>query len=340
METLDINVLDDIGYYGVTLKDVMSEYSREKETKGKAKKVRVSVNSYGGEVLEGLAIYNFIKGREEDTETNIVGYAISAGSFIALASNKVKMSDKGYFMIHNPWGATYGGADDMEGMALLLRSMTDEIAKIYVNKTGKSIEDIKSMMDAETWLSAEEALSHGFVDELTSGSEVMNYAKVDLTKFKNVPEKVRNIVNKNSEKMDAKKFAEHKVDVLNEVSTKIDDIKNTVTTMVEDKLKEIDPEKLTNTVKDSITSMKDEILTELKASLKDVVADQTKDQIDELKTSVDSMDQKIKDAETRVADIVAKIPGAPDPDDPNTKTPAENAFVRGAVAKVSNKSKY
>lgn len=182
-QSLQIEILDNIGGWGYSFKDL---YGTAKGFKGD--NIRVVVNSFGGSVLEGLLIYNYLKGHKARVETHIPGYAMSMGTVIAAAGDHVTMARNGYFMIHNPWGVGVGDHKDMTDMSNLLLTMTNDLASIYVAKTGMPKEKILDMMAAETWLTAEEALEYGFINEITEGARFK--ASVDpqiFAQFNNVP---------------------------------------------------------------------------------------------------------------------------------------------------------
>jgi ATP-dependent protease ClpP protease subunit len=159
-------------------------------TKGlKAGKIRMVINSFGGSVLEGVVIHNFLKGHPAEVEVHIPGYAMSAATIIASAGDKVTMADTGYYMIHNPWTVAIGDQHEMEGSRNLLQMFADDMAAIYSRRTGKSVDEIKQMMDAETWLTAQEALAQGFVDELTEGAKFeASLPQEVIASYTNVPQ--------------------------------------------------------------------------------------------------------------------------------------------------------
>jgi hypothetical protein len=150
--------------------------------------VRVVINSYGGDLLEGLLIYNYLKGLNSEVEVHIPAYAMSAATIIAAAGDHVTMSDKGYYMIHNPWTVEIGDQHAMQGTADLLRTFASDMAAIYAQRTGLDQAVIQDMMDAETWLTAEQALQMGFVDELTPGARFEASMPANIAAlFANVP---------------------------------------------------------------------------------------------------------------------------------------------------------
>ena len=189
MDTLQINIMDEIGGLGFTFQDMLAQ------AKGfKGKKIRVPVNSYGGSVLDALAIYNFLKGHSAEVETHIPAFAMSAGTIIAAAGDRVTMAENGFYMIHNPWSFAMGDAAELEHLADVLDKMKTEMVDIYHNKTKRKMgkKEIARMMDDETWMTAREALDMGFVDELTQGAKIE--ASINPQAFRNyfnLPETVK-----------------------------------------------------------------------------------------------------------------------------------------------------
>lgn len=130
--------------------------------------LNVRIHSEGGSVFDGAAIYNALKRFDGRVIVDIDGMALSIASYIALAGDTVRAADNSRYMIHNPWVVGAGESSNLRRMADLLDSMKNDLSKAYQAKTGRSSEDIGAMMDAETWMSAEEAREFGFVDEITN----------------------------------------------------------------------------------------------------------------------------------------------------------------------------
>lgn len=148
--------------------------------------VVIPINSYGGSVMEGIAIHNVIKGSKAKTEAHIVGYAASMGTIISASADVVVMPENGYYMIHDASALTYGGTIEHESTASLLEKINDDMAGIYSEKTGISKEDVRAMMSKTTWLTAKDAKEMGFVDRLSEGSEI--HASAQMLDYANVPE--------------------------------------------------------------------------------------------------------------------------------------------------------
>ena len=196
-ETADIYIFDEIGTYGVTAQEFISEIKDLKDMP-----INIRINSLGGDVFDGMAMYNVIKRREAKTTVYIEGIAASIATIIALGADEVIMAENSLFMIHNAWGGTSGEAKDMRKTAETLDKITSELTDIYVKKTGLSYDALAEMMDEESWLNAQEAFDLGFIDTISDSIKVA--AKYDVSKFKNITqEEIKNklSININNKKM-------------------------------------------------------------------------------------------------------------------------------------------
>jgi len=127
----------------------------------------VEINSPGGNVWDGLAIYNMLRGRQAPVTTRVVGIAASIASIIALAGDSIEMADASLFMIHDPSGMVAGTSEDMRKMANALDQHAEILAGIYTKRTGKTSAQIRAAMTAETWFTAQEAIQFGLADKTT-----------------------------------------------------------------------------------------------------------------------------------------------------------------------------
>jgi len=157
-----IYIFNYIGAYGTSpqdIADVITAYKAEG-----IEEFIVYIHSPGGSIFDGLAIYNLLK--EENVEIRIIGYAASMASVIALAGETVRMSQVAHLMIHNPRGEAYGDSEEMKRTGKLLDQLADTMVGIYHRKTKIPKPDILKMMDETTWLTADQALEQGFIDEI------------------------------------------------------------------------------------------------------------------------------------------------------------------------------
>jgi len=169
--------------------------SFQKELSGiTASQIDLHINSPGGEVFDGITIYNLIKQHPANVTTYIDGLAASIASVIALAGDRVVMAENALFMVHNPFGMVMGTASEMRSMADVLDKVSGSIIGTYTGKSGKTDEEIKSLLDAETWMNADEAMAAGFVDEIAGKMDMAACAKfapvMEKLKFKNVPQDI------------------------------------------------------------------------------------------------------------------------------------------------------
>jgi ATP-dependent Clp endopeptidase proteolytic subunit ClpP len=193
----DVYIFDEIGTYGITAQEFITDIKDLKDTP-----INLRINSLGGDVFDGMAMYNVIKRREAKTTVYIEGIAASIATIISLGADEVVMAENSLFMIHNAWGGTMGEAKDMRKTADTLEKITGELTDIYRKKTGLSYDALAEMMDEETWLNANEALEMGFIDTISDSIKVA--AKYDVSKFKNITqEEIQNklSININNKKM-------------------------------------------------------------------------------------------------------------------------------------------
>lgn len=127
----------------------------------------VRINSYGGEVSQGLAIYNLLKDYEGEVTTICDGFACSCASIIFMAGAKRIMPKASLLMIHNAWTTAQGNSDELRKIAEDLEKITQPSIEIYKATTGLTEEVVKQMMDDETWITADEGLELGFATEVT-----------------------------------------------------------------------------------------------------------------------------------------------------------------------------
>ena len=133
--------------------------------------IEVYINSGGGDVFAGSEIFTALKEYKGNVTVKVVGLAASAASVIAMAGDKVLMSPTAQLMIHNVSTTAGGDYRTFEHTAEILKSANQSIANAYKTRTGKSDEELKSLMDVETWFNAQSAIEHGFADEMMFENE-------------------------------------------------------------------------------------------------------------------------------------------------------------------------
>lgn len=126
--------------------------------------VTVNINSPGGDVFEGLAIYNLLREHKAKVTVNILGLAASAASFIAMAGDEIRIAKAGYFMIHNGWVTVAGNRNELREIATFLEQFDNTIASIYADRTAIKQDEVQKIMDDETWLNGSQSIEQGFAD--------------------------------------------------------------------------------------------------------------------------------------------------------------------------------
>ncbi|WP_313349796.1 head maturation protease, ClpP-related [Paracoccus sp. (in: a-proteobacteria)] len=126
--------------------------------------VAVSINSPGGDMFEGLAIYNLLREHPAEVTVRVMGMAASAASIIAMAGDRLEMGLGSFLMIHNSWGGVIGNQHDMREAAETFAEFDAAMADIYAARTGLKAGDVAKLMNDETWMRAEKAMELGFAD--------------------------------------------------------------------------------------------------------------------------------------------------------------------------------
>ena len=168
----------------------------------KGKDLNIYVNSGGGSVFAGMAIYNMIKRHQGNKTVYIDGLAGSIASVIALAGDKVVIPSNAYMMIHKPWTYTYGNSNELREQANVLDTIEEGIMNVYKDnlKDGVDIEEVRELVNAETWLTGEDALKY-FNIELSETIDVVACASDFYDKYNKVPNTISNkLKNKESSK--------------------------------------------------------------------------------------------------------------------------------------------
>lgn len=159
-----IHLYDEVGAFGAGSKDFLADLG-----KLDGQHIHLRINSPGGSVIEGTAIYNALRRHQGGLTVHIDALAASMASVIAMAGAPVYMADNALMMIHNPWTVSAGDSDQLRREADLLDKLKSTLVNAYKRKSGMEEEEIAQMMDKETWLDAVEAVALGFADAIEEG---------------------------------------------------------------------------------------------------------------------------------------------------------------------------
>lgn len=196
---VDIHIIDFIGDwiddyfgFGVTAKAFVDELAKLPDA---VKTLRVHINSPGGDVFGALNIANALRDQQKSkgrtVETIVDGLAASAASIVMMAGSVIRVSDNALVMIHDPWSCVCGNANEMRKQADALDTIRNTITATYKWHSTLSEDELVALMDAETWMDADEAIANGFATEKVAGLKAA--ASLDrraLAKL-TVPEKYR-----------------------------------------------------------------------------------------------------------------------------------------------------
>jgi ATP-dependent protease ClpP protease subunit len=179
-----IDIFDEIGYFGIDATDFKSELDKISDSK----EVVININSPGGNVFDGVAIYNMIKQLDAEVTVEIVGLCASIASVIAMAGDKVIMRQGSFMMIHKPMTMIFGNSDDLFKQIEVLDKIEDQIINIYKKKTNLSNEALKSMLKAETWLNDVDAMEYDFVDMIDESTAIAAKFQGKMEYINEIPE--------------------------------------------------------------------------------------------------------------------------------------------------------
>ncbi|MCD6706838.1 MAG: Clp protease ClpP [Thiobacillus sp.] len=160
--TAQVAVRGYIGEWGVTDRDFIAAV----EAFGEVDTIEVAINSRGGEVDHALSIFNFLKNHPAKVNMRVDGVAMSAASIILMAGDDIAMPANAILMIHSPSSFALGNAADLRQAADVLDTFESALLETYQARSGKTVDELKTMLDDETFMTAKEALAHGFADRV------------------------------------------------------------------------------------------------------------------------------------------------------------------------------
>ena len=168
------------GEWGVSAKEFAASL---KALPADTTEIHLHINSPGGEVFEGITMMNLLRQHDAKVVAHVDGLAASAASFLAASADEVVMGENSQLMIHDAWGLCVGNAADMRDLAGRLDQISNNIASVYAKKGGGTVDEWRALMLAETWMSAEEAVTAGLADRTDAPAEPVKN-DFDLSVFK------------------------------------------------------------------------------------------------------------------------------------------------------------
>lgn len=188
----EIMLYDDIGAWGISAR----QFARDLAALGDVSQINLRIHSAGGDVMDGIAMYNILRGHSARVEVYIDGMAASMASVVAMAGDVVYMPENSSMMVHKPWGGQVGDADDMREYADLLDKFEGTLIRAYALKTGKSEEEIAALLKKTTWMDGNEAVAAGFADQVLEPLKAAaQLSSKRLEEYTSMPNAMRTLMN-------------------------------------------------------------------------------------------------------------------------------------------------
>jgi ATP-dependent Clp protease protease subunit len=176
----EVFLYEDIGVWGVSAQQFIDAVRALGDIP-----IVVRINSLGGDAFAGIAMYSYLSGRKARVDVIVDSVAASAASIVAMAGKEIRIAESGFIMIHNPLTMALGDGEDMRKAAELLDSLRDAYAKAYARRSGKTLEECKAWMAADTWFDADAAVANGFANRIEEGLKAA--ACADASRYSNAP---------------------------------------------------------------------------------------------------------------------------------------------------------
>lgn len=174
------------------------QFREDLDALGEISELKVFINSMGGDVFAGQAIHSILQRHSAKVVVHVDGLAASIASIVAMAGDQIIMPRNAMMMVHNPWTVRAGDAEDFRQWADNLDQIRESMIAAYIGKTGMDRDELLELLDAETWMTAEEAVEMGFADKVEEAKQiaasmmgsdrmVVNGQEMDLTRYRNRP---------------------------------------------------------------------------------------------------------------------------------------------------------
>jgi HK97 family phage major capsid protein len=175
----ELTIFDEIGGWGQTVDDFKRAVDEVKD-KGK---IKLLINSPGGIVTDGWAVFNILSRIREKLTVEVVGLAASMASVVALAGKELVMDRGTYLMIHDPWTFALGSSDELRKMADVMDTMKADIVRLYEERSALNHDEILTMMTEETWITADDAVEYGFASRVEETAQAAASIRFDFSKY-------------------------------------------------------------------------------------------------------------------------------------------------------------
>ena len=189
----DVHLYGDIGEGMFSDGVGAKEFNDDLKALGSIDQINLHVNSPGGSVFEGIAIYNMLRSHQAKVTCYVDGLAASIASVICMAGDKIVMPENAMMMIHDPWSMAIGNAEEMRKTADVMDKIKESLVMAYMGKCNLPEDEVRQMMSDETWMNGNDAAEMGFCDECTKPMK-MAASVFDLSRYKKAPQPQASIV--------------------------------------------------------------------------------------------------------------------------------------------------
>lgn len=176
--SVDLDLFGEIGAEGITAQ----QFANDLRALGDVSQINLRLNSPGGAVFEGMAIYNLLKHHKARKVGTVVALAASMGSVVLMACDERRIPANAMIMMHKPWGIQGGNAEAMRSYADQLDMFGASMMAAYTDRTGKTVEEIDALLSAETWMTGTQAVAMGFADVLLDPVEA--FGQITSNRYK------------------------------------------------------------------------------------------------------------------------------------------------------------
>ena len=204
---------------------------------GDVKTINLHINSPGGSVFEGIAIYNMLKQNKAHVNVYVDGLAASIASVIAMSGDAIFMPSNSMLMIHNPWTMAVGNASELRKQADDLDKITESSIQTYLNQAGDKLDEetLRQLMDDETWLTAKEAVDYGLATEVIEANKAAALISKNFAqRYRHVPERLIQASQKKQEIKEREDDQELRKQLLERYQNNLKAINNELQIMKED----------------------------------------------------------------------------------------------------------
>ena len=305
---------------------------------GEVKEIVVNINSLGGDVIDGLSIHDQLKDHKAKIIVNVKGFTASAATIIAMAGDKINMSDNALFLIHKAWTWGAGNAIEMEKIVADLKTIDNVIMNIYAKRTGKGIDKIEELMNENNgngiWINAKKAKELGYIDEVVEPSAKNSLSKVFLNSvMPPLPEEAEKLINNQIENNMKIKLSEFPIIGKLFAKQEVEEVEMTAENLTEIEAKTAEMQNSLNTANESIATL----TTEKETAVNKVTEGEAENSA--LKTELETKNAEIITLTEKLKAGATNVEKIEDPnlvDEPIAKTKNELAAEANAKAIFEN----